>query len=154
MHSSAAESFSLEAQEAEENFDLALIGALEIDVVPHLGDTRIPDSLVSQLARVLHQGSQLYESDPESEDSRSASPALPDTLTTGKVVTRKSRGSQEYEKVRLEREYDLGSTDSGSLVPRERFSYWCFDLLFLICSNTTKGSFIKLFTLLAPNHNN
>jgi hypothetical protein len=35
---------------------------------------------------------------------------------------------------------DLGSTDFGNMVPRERFSYWCFDLLFLICSDVTRGS--------------
>ena len=34
---------------------------------------------------------------------------------------------------------DLGSTDFGNMVPRERFSFWCFDLLFLICSDVTKG---------------
>ena len=44
-------------------------------------------------------------------------------------------------KLDVEDKYDLGSTDFGSLVPRERFSYWCFDLLFLICSETTKGAF-------------
>jgi hypothetical protein len=32
--SSAADSFSLEVQESEENFDLALIASLEIDVIP------------------------------------------------------------------------------------------------------------------------
>ena len=36
----------LAAQEAEERFDLALIATLEIDILPHLGDSRIPDRLV------------------------------------------------------------------------------------------------------------
>src|ERR1700675_1419012 len=102
--SSAAEAFPLEAQEMEENFDLAIIGALEIDVVPHLGDIRIPDSLVSQLAKVLQQGSQLYEPDHGSEDSRSASPTLPNSSVNGNVVTtHRSRGTQEFEKVQLAR---------------------------------------------------
>jgi hypothetical protein len=34
---------------------------------------------------------------------------------------------------------ELGLTDFGNMVPRERFSYWCFDLLFLICSDVTRG---------------
>ncbi|KAJ7641694.1 hypothetical protein FB45DRAFT_900796 [Roridomyces roridus] len=115
---STAEAFSLEVQEAEENFDLALIGALEIDVVPHLGDKRVPDSLVGMLAKVLHQGSRLYEVQPQSPVS--------------------SSGSREFEKIDLDGNYENGSTQPGTVVPRERFSYWCFDLLFLICSNTTK----------------
>ena len=57
--SSTAETFSLEVQEAEENFDLALVASLEIDVVPHLGGPRVPDSLVSQLGRILQSGASL-----------------------------------------------------------------------------------------------
>lgn len=135
--SSAAEAFPFDVQEAEENFDLALIGALEIDVVPHLGDSRVSDSLVSQLAKVLHQGSRLYESEASSGGtSRSHSP-------TGSV-NGTSRSSRDFVKLETPSAYSLGSTTSGSLVPRERFSYWCFDLLFLICSNITKGNSMNL----------
>ena len=35
-----------------------------------------------------------------------------------------------------------GVTNNEPLVPRERFSYWCLDLLFLVCSNTAKGAFV------------
>ena len=34
----------------------------------------------------------------------------------------------------------MGTTSSGRFVPRERFSYWCFDLLFLICSDISQGA--------------
>jgi hypothetical protein len=122
----ATEGFSLEDQEAEENFDLSLISSLEIDLVPHLGDTRIPDHLITQLAKILHKGSQLYKSnmDPSRPDS-------PSTDTTH--VSDDSRESHDFEKVDL----NIGTTAPGILVPRERFSFWCFDLLFLICSNIT-----------------
>ncbi|KAJ7752413.1 hypothetical protein DFH07DRAFT_520905 [Mycena maculata] len=119
---SATEAFTLELQEAEENFDLALIGALEIDVVPHLGDKRVPDSLVGQLAKILQQGSRLYEAELSSNPHSPVS----------------SSGSREFEKIDMDGQYENGTTQSGTPVPRERFSYWCFDLLFLICSNTTK----------------
>jgi len=119
---SATEAFTLEMQEAEENFDLALIGALEIDVVPHLGDKRVPDPLVGQLAKVLQQGSRLYEAEVASNPHSPVS----------------SSGSREFEKIEMDGQYENGSTQSGTLLPRERFSYWCFDLLFLICSNITK----------------
>ncbi|PPQ88757.1 hypothetical protein CVT25_008627 [Psilocybe cyanescens] len=33
---------------------------------------------------------------------------------------------------------ELGTTDFGNLVPQERFSYWCFDLLLLVCSDVTR----------------
>ncbi|KAK0441196.1 uncharacterized protein EV420DRAFT_1650111 [Desarmillaria tabescens] len=123
---SPAEEFPLDVQEAEENFDLALVAALEIDVVPHFGDPRLPDSLVSQLAKILHRGSLLYESDVGPTSPRSPSPE-------GAVKT-VSPNTAEFVNANI----GHGSTDSGFLLPRERFSYWCFDLLFLICSNTTK----------------
>jgi hypothetical protein len=113
--SSSATSFQLAEQESEENFDLALVAALEIDIVPHIGDARVPDHIVSQLGKMLQKGSKVYEDGVSSLSS--------------------SEGS--FEKLDMERTY--GSTDLGTLVPRERFSYWCFDLLFLICSDTTKG---------------
>lgn len=125
VYSSAVEAFPLEIQEAEENFDLALIASFEIDVAPHLGDKRVPDDLVSQLAKVLQQGSRLYESDVEPVVA--ANPAD------------NTQRSERIDAVDMQKHYDLGSTESGSLVPRERFSYWCLDLLFLVCSNITNG---------------
>ena len=125
-----ADSFSLEVQESEENFDLALIGALEIDVIPQLGDLRIPDSLVTQLAKVLRHGSRLHDSDAALDEVNSVGSSSPSH--------RKSKESHDFETVDI-REYGIGSTASGASLPRERFSYWCFDLLFLVCSNTAKG---------------
>jgi len=52
--------------------------------------------------------------------------------------------SQGFVKVDIERHHGHGSTDPGALLPRERFSYWCFDLLFLICSDVTKGASIVI----------
>lgn len=130
--STAIESFSLEDQEAEENFDLSLISSLEIDLVPHLGDPRVPDYLITQLANVLHQGSQLYKS--SMNPSRPGSPSL-DIAKASDV----SGDSHDFEKVEL----DNGTTAPGVVVPRERFSFWCFDLLFLICSNVTSGNAIS-----------
>lgn len=123
--SSPAETFALDLQEEEENFDLAVIASLEIDVIPYVGDARVPDALVSQLSRILKQGSALYEGDftvnrPSTADSIKTSSSTKSDLTKVDVTA--------------------GTTDFGSLLPRERFSYWCFDLLFLICSDTTHGT--------------
>jgi hypothetical protein len=118
--SSISETFPLQAQEEEENFDLALIASLEIDVVPHIGDSRVSDHLVGQLSKILHKGSLLYK----------------DTVERSGSITPNSHG---IENIDIETQYQLGTTGTGSPMPRERFSYWCFDLLFLICANTTQG---------------
>jgi len=128
--SSVADSFSLEVQEWEENFDLALIASLEIDVIPQLGDIRIPDSLVTQLAKVLRHGSRLHDS--------VAPPARDQSVDSSKHSRNKSQESHDFETIDM-LHYGIGSTVSGPSLPRERFSYWCFDLLFLVCSNTAKG---------------
>jgi len=125
--STAAEVFPLDEQDAEENFDLALIGALEIDVVPHLGDTRLPDSLVSQLGKTLRQGSKLRA--PSPGGSGNSIPFSSPIVNGHSGATLTSKDSSDKE----------NTIDSGSLVPRERFSFWCLDLLFLICSDTAKG---------------
>ncbi|KAF7416059.1 hypothetical protein PC9H_002319 [Pleurotus ostreatus] len=123
---SASEEFPLEVQEAEENFDLALISSLEIDVLPYIGDSRVPDPLIRQLSKVLQQGSALYESD--SKSSASSSPIAEALRQPGEFGFGKG-GLPEG---------SYGSTDLGTPLPRERFSYWCLDLLFLMCSDFCK----------------
>ncbi|KAI0668157.1 hypothetical protein C8Q78DRAFT_980256 [Trametes maxima] len=132
---SAAEHFSLDVQESEENFDLSLIASLEIDVVPYLGDSSVPDYIVSQLARVLQQGSRLRETD---EDLPPSPSSLPDDTKASKMV--EDHPSNEFDKSQRfgDGSIGMGTTASGRFVPRERFSYWCFDLLFLICSDTSQ----------------
>jgi hypothetical protein len=95
---------------------MALLKELEEHVVPHIGTARIPDPLVSEFARILHRGSEVYVIDEM---------PLPPTP---------SSSSSKVKSVDMTRVSDLGSTELGQVVPRERFSYWCFDLLFLICS--------------------
>ena len=125
-------SLPLETQKSEENFDLALIASLEIDVVPHLGDSRVPDYLVLQLGKMLQFGSQLQQPEdghrPEAEVSDPG--ATKPKSDSGKKLSKKCNDAPKTE---------IGTTRPGKLVPRERFSYWCFDLLLLICSDVAKG---------------
>jgi hypothetical protein len=130
----------LDVQESEENFDLALIASLEIDVVPYIGDRRIPDSLVSQLGKILHAGSQACGVEGESSPiplTGSSSSTFSTSLNSASSPI--DHFAQIIPVDINERYSDLGTTEIGKLAPRERFSYWCFDLLFLICSDTTKG---------------
>ena len=121
--SSAADAFSLSEQEEEENFDHHLVASLETDVVPCIGDDRVPDYLITQLAKILQQGSQLLH-DGSSEE-------YPPTPTS--VTYRSTLSSDKAEGE------DVGSTVPLWAVSRERFSYWCLDLLFFVCSDTAKG---------------
>lgn len=98
--------------------------------MPHIGDSRVPDALVSRLSKILQQGSRLYEF----ENDR-----IPRPSSSGAAKLRSRSRSSDLTKVDHE-EFGVGKTDIGTLVPRERFSYWCFDLLFLICSNVTSGA--------------
>ncbi|EPQ52984.1 hypothetical protein GLOTRDRAFT_139951 [Gloeophyllum trabeum ATCC 11539] len=120
---SETETMPLEMQEAEENFDLALLSSLEIDVVPHLGDTRVPDHLIAHLAKVLHQGSKLLDFS-ESHYVQTPPPSPP-------------HGKKSNKAAEKDRVYDVGTTERGREYPRERFSYWCFDLLFLLASDVS-----------------
>ena len=135
--SSFADTFALDVQESEENFDLALIASLEIDVVPYIGDHRIPDILVSQLGKILHAGSQACGVEGESSPI-SLTGSSPSNLPTSSNSS--ISHAAKIIPVDIDERYsDLGTTEIGKPAPRERFSYWCFDLLFLICSDTTKG---------------
>lgn len=155
LYSSAVEHLPLELQEAEENFDLSLVASLEIDVVPYLGETSIPDYIISQLARVLQQGSRLRSNDDELPPSPSS---LPD-VSIPRAVDKRSMDQpfQDFDKIQKfgDGYIGVGTTLTGHFLPRERFSYWCFDLLFLICSDTSQGkcsslaSMSRLFTITA-----
>ncbi|EIN06524.1 hypothetical protein PUNSTDRAFT_90162 [Punctularia strigosozonata HHB-11173 SS5] len=123
---SPAEFMTLEQQAAEENFDLALVAALEVDVIPHLGDPRVPESLVVHLARVLQEGSRLQDFSMDNPDGSPHEQEQPSSPDDQKVT------------VFADRDYEVGTTHTGRTVPRERFAYWCFDLLFLICSDTAR----------------
>jgi hypothetical protein len=127
--SSATDSLSFAEQEDEENFDQSLITSLETDVVPCLGDDRVPDYLITQLAKILQQGSQLLQHERD-EDCPPTPVSPPQSKAKSKSAARK--GKAEDETV-------VGSTAPVREVSRERFSYWCLDLLFLICSDTAKG---------------
>ena len=95
-------------------------------MVSCLGDERVPDYLITQLAKILQQGSQLLQ-DGSSEEY----PPTPTSATHPEIRSTTVSGKAEDEEV--------GSTVPLLAVSRERFSYWCLDLLFFICSDTAKG---------------
>ncbi|EUC64796.1 MON2 peripheral membrane protein, putative, partial [Rhizoctonia solani AG-3 Rhs1AP] len=87
---SAAESLPLDVQDAEENFDLALLSSLEVDVVPHLGGTRVPDYVITQFARILHAASALHVGGPGPK-SNAGSESWEDEDATTESMRRRNR---------------------------------------------------------------
>ena len=120
----------MDEQEADENFDFSVIACLENDVVPQLGDPRLSDKVVVELGQTLQRGSTVYE--------------LEDTLSASSTATAGiSRAAPGVEQVNVDTQYsELGSSRTGKTAPRERFSYWCLDLLFAVCSSEHRGSCI------------
>ncbi|BGP27996.1 Endocytosis and vacuole integrity protein [Rhodotorula toruloides] len=100
----------------EEEFDLALLASLEHDVLPHLGSPRVPDDLVCQLAKALQLASRLYRLD------------LPNPSAGSTVEPRFSLDFDEQVKGEM-----FGTTVEIVENRKERFAYWCLDMLFLIC---------------------
>lgn len=108
-------------QAAEENFDLSVLATLEIDIIPHLGsDIRIPDDVISGFGKTLERASMVRAEEEDAEDA----PAEDSKNVNGHAE---------------------GRSRQPPIVPRERFSYWCLDLLFLICSDVAKGIFNSVF---------
>jgi len=52
-----------------------LIRSLETDVIPRIGDDRVPDYLITQLAKVLQQDSLLLQN--EQDDGHPPAPIIP-----------------------------------------------------------------------------
>ncbi|BGO96049.1 hypothetical protein NBRC10512_005991 [Rhodotorula toruloides] len=100
----------------EEEFDLALLASLEHDVLPHLGSPRVPENLVRRLAKALQLASRLYRLD------------LPDPFPDSHVEPRFSLDFDEQVKGEM-----FGTTVEIVENRKERFAYWCLDMLFLVC---------------------
>ncbi|GAA5977223.1 hypothetical protein JCM11641_003881 [Rhodosporidiobolus odoratus] len=121
----------------EENFDLALLVSLEHDTLPSLGAAVVPDHLIRRLAKSLQIASRLYQLDyPSSMSSFDLLAASPSSSADVPAPP-----TPPPEEPRFELDFDeqvkgemRGTTVEIVPVGRERFAYWCLDLLFLVCS--------------------
>ncbi|GAA6010582.1 hypothetical protein JCM10207_007749 [Rhodosporidiobolus poonsookiae] len=118
----------------EENFDLALLVSLERDILPHIGTPVVPDRLLRRLSKTLQIASRLYRLDyPYPSTSTSLSPSE----STPAPTPPEPRFDLDFD--RQVRGEVRGTTVEVVETPRERFAYWCFDLLFLLCEATEEG---------------
>lgn len=129
-------SLDFSIQERDETFDLCLLSTLELDILPHLGGKRVPSELIVQLGKTLSKASRIYRLDVEASSTSSKESISEgeesDPSHNGKV-TSTSNGMSEI------RGEDYGTTAQIVRSPRERFSYWTFDLLLLVCSDRFTG---------------
>ncbi|EJU01163.1 hypothetical protein DACRYDRAFT_22928 [Dacryopinax primogenitus] len=118
-------------QDSEEQFDRSLLLAMEQHVLPYLGKQKLPIDLVQRLPQLLESSSVLHR--PEDElnfvpvPDTHASPLTQDNQPhTPQSVAARSRSEHAI----------YGDPVSVTALSRERFRYWCFDLLFATCSNS------------------
>lgn len=158
---------SLEDQRGEEDFDLAVIGksacrsppthvlqslltrilpvTLEANILPCLGQQRVPTDAIISLVQALRDASMLHTHDPQYESgSQLISPNT--TIVHGEYSP--DVGSVRHDQKQIEDSSDWTSNDTldGSTMddydlPRERFAYWCLDILFLMCNRAPSGEF-------------
>lgn len=125
---------SLDEQMKEEEFDRALVNSLRTDVVPRLGNSRVPDDVIVLLGKTLRTASRLHDLDMKRWSGSIISDVSSDDS--------ESNGSQSVEFSYWDASTAdtlVGTTTTGNPLPRERFSYWCFDLLIQFCSGSTAG---------------
>ncbi|KPV73179.1 uncharacterized protein RHOBADRAFT_2872, partial [Rhodotorula graminis WP1] len=127
---------SLEDLYEEENFDLALLISLERDVLPHLGSSLVPDALIRQLGKTLQQASRLHHLDlPTPEQSHRQQNGHP--YDTPPPTPPEPRFDPDFDR-QVVGEMQ-GTTVEVVETARERFSYWCLDLLFHMCDGSEQG---------------
>ncbi|GAA5936680.1 hypothetical protein JCM1841_000223 [Sporobolomyces salmonicolor] len=133
---------SLDELHAEENFDLALLLSLEQDVLPHIGHSPVPDDLIRDLGKTLQLASRLYELDLPIHLGKESPVAHQQSFSSLQPVGADYTPPPTPPEPRFDGDFDRqvkgamhGTTVEVAEVGRERFAYWSFDLLFLLCSN-------------------
>jgi hypothetical protein len=92
----------------------------------------VPDELIRQLAKALQLGSRLYRLD------------LSEPSANSNVEARFSLDFDEQVNGEM-----FGTTVEIVENRKERFVYWCLDMLFLICGGDDKGEWIFTLPMIA-----
>jgi hypothetical protein len=159
---------SLDERRTEENFDLDVLctiyisflckrvdwlafltfhaASIQADVVPHLGDRRVPSTTIKTLASCLQEASRVYDLDlplssppSVSTPATSLSPSSPPLLTP-----EENRFATSFARQAAHESVE-GTTAEIVPRPRERFAYRAFDLLFALCDRRMGGEYALVF---------
>ncbi|POW16347.1 hypothetical protein PSTT_01479, partial [Puccinia striiformis] len=112
----------LDQQQAEENFDLAFVASLELDVLPCLGQSRIPDETLRSLGMAVQAASRLYTFDLELENSaQSDMTSAQGAAGLGQISPENCRFIEDF--AEQAKDSICGTTADVLRRPRERFIY-------------------------------
>lgn len=128
---------SFEDQRIEEDFDLAVIATIEMHILPRLGHSSVPADAIVLLARRLREASRLREVELDFSNGTS-SPSMT-RIGSNDSDKRETFQLNDYDSQATVFELD-GTTLEDVHLPRERFAYWCLDLLFLFCTESSDES--------------
>ncbi|KAG8859812.1 hypothetical protein FRB91_006695 [Serendipita sp. 411] len=110
----------------DEEFDHIFIAVIATHIAAYLGHPRIPDDIIVGFGQVLQEASKIHEITADSHGTPSNGDSIPHISEDKEQIDETNK---------LESGQVIATTVSTSILPRERFSYWCFDLLFLLCSD-------------------
>ncbi|GAA5895692.1 hypothetical protein JCM8208_005301 [Rhodotorula glutinis] len=134
---SSTETRSLEDLYEEENFDIALLISLERDVLPNFGSSFVPDTLIRRLGKTLQLASRLHHLDlPTPLPSHSQHNGHP--YDTPPPTPPEPRFDPDFDR-QVVGEMQ-GTTVEVVEAARERFGYWCLDLMFHMCEGGEQAS--------------
>ncbi|CAG8704246.1 2805_t:CDS:10, partial [Dentiscutata erythropus] len=118
-------SIQIEQLNIDESFDIKFLSELQTRVLIHLGHSRVPQSLIHNVVKIIYEGSKLYY--PET-----------DKLTIwNENIDENSQSSDDLEMPCCNRMLKNinGTPVSITPVERERFAYACLQCLFELCSD-------------------
>ncbi|KZT52790.1 hypothetical protein CALCODRAFT_475492 [Calocera cornea HHB12733] len=132
-----ATTMPLPEQDAEEIFDRSLLTAIEQHVVPYIGDPNLPVELVQRLPLLLESSGVLHrpEADPD---------FVPAPEVHSSPLPKDKQPNTPQSTLRSSSEHAIyGDPVSVTALYRERYRYWCFDLLFALCGNAKQDHEIE-----------
>lgn len=119
--------------------------SLEQDVIPSIGIDRVPDDLIRRLANYLQNASRLYDFDLPGVASE-LSISLPHSISSEVAHYDEDGVELSRTEARFDPNFDRqakgklnGTTAEVVSIGRERFRYWSFETLFLLCSSGDDG---------------
>ncbi|CAG8514556.1 6464_t:CDS:10, partial [Cetraspora pellucida] len=124
----------------DESFDIKILSDLQTRVLIHLGNSRVPQSLIFNVIKIIYEGSKLYY------------PELDKLTTWNESIDENFQLLDNLETPCYKQM--LKNIDSTPVfvtpVERERFAYACLQCLFELCSDEKDGN--QLFTFLLFNY--
>lgn len=127
--------------------EASLIVTLERDVLPSLGQARVPTDAILSLVCALRYASLLH-SHGSSDGAELMSPHLARASSRSSntnVATSSDKKRNEDDTSWDSTTTLVGTTLDDYELPRERFAYWCLDLLFLMCNQANDGKFFSKY---------